>query len=277
MRRPACIMSFFRTPKGLLLVILLVLTAVSAPKAGLALVMPGIAASIAAASAIDLAILRWRTARWQIPSGAMLTALIVAMVLSPHEPWPIVVLTSVLGVLSKYVFRARLANVFNPAALAMVVTYYLFHTGQSWWGALPELPAPFLVLLIGTGFFISDRVNKLPLVLAFLGAYYVLFTVMAYAGYADRVQAIFRAPDLHASLYFAFFILTDPPTSPTRHREQILCGVVVAVAAFAIFEGIGSVHYLLSGALVGNMWEAWRRTRTSTSSRTARRLAGAQA
>jgi len=270
-------MSFFRTPKGLLLVVLVVLTAASVPKAGVALVMPGVAASIVISSAIDLAILRWRTRRWQIPSGAMLTALIVAMVLSPHEPWPVVVVTSVIGVLSKYVFRARLANVFNPAALAMVVTYYLFHTGQSWWGALPELPMPFIVLLIGTGLFISDRVNKLPLVLAFLGAYYLLFTAMAYAGHADRVQAIFRAPDLHASLYFAFFILTDPPTSPTRHTEQIVCGVIVALAAFGIFESIGSVHYLLSGALVGNMWEAWRRTRTSTSSRTVRRVAGAQA
>jgi Na+-translocating ferredoxin:NAD+ oxidoreductase RnfD subunit len=252
-------MSFFRTPKGLLLVVLAMLTAAAAPKAGLALVLPGIAGSIAAASAIDVVLLRWRTRRWQIPSGAMLTALIVAMVLSPHEPWPIVVVTAVIGVVSKYLFRGALANIFNPAALAMVVTFYLFHTGQSWWGALPELPAVAILLLIATGVFISDRVNKLPLVLAFLGAYYLLFTVAAYAGFADKVQAIFRAPDLHASLYFAFFILTDPPTSPVRHREQIICGALVAVAAFAIFESIGSVHYLLSGVLVGNIWEAWRR------------------
>jgi Na+-translocating ferredoxin:NAD+ oxidoreductase RnfD subunit len=268
-------MSFFRTPKGLLLGVLAVLAAVSAPVAGLRLVMPGIVASMVSASIVDAVLLRWRTGRWQVPSGAMLTALIVAMVLSPHEPWPIVVVTAVLGVVSKYVIRARLANVFNPAALALVATFYLFHTGQSWWGALPELPWPFIGLLLGAGIFISDRVNKLPLVLAFLGVYYLLFTGAAYAGFADRVQAIFRAPDLHASLYFAFFILTDPPTSPTRHGEQVLAGALVALASFVVFASAGAVHYLLSGVLVGNVWEAWRRTRTATSSRARRPAAPA--
>jgi Na+-translocating ferredoxin:NAD+ oxidoreductase RnfD subunit len=254
-------MSFFRTPKGLLLVVLAILTAAAAPKAGIARVLPGIAASLASAAALDALLIRWRTKKWQVPSGALLTALIVAMVLSPHEPWPVVLATTIIGIFSKYVFRGPLANVFNPAAFGLVIAFYAFHTGQSWWGALPELPTAAIALLIGMGVFISDRENKLPLVIAFLGVYFLLFTGAAYAGLADKVQAIFRAPDLHAALYFAFFILTDPPTSPTRHREQIICGILVAVAAFAIFESLGSVHYLLSAVLAGNMWEAARRAR----------------
>lgn len=70
---------------------------------------------------------------------------------------------------------------------------------------------------------------------------------------------IFRTPDIEAVLYFAFFILTDPPTSPAKYRDQIICGLIVAVVSYALFELAGVVYYLLAGVLVGNVWEAWRR------------------
>jgi len=100
---------------------------------------------VLAAGLVDLAILRWREGTWEFPSGALLTGLIVAMVLSPHEPWHVAAVTSVLAVVSKYLFRTRSANVFNPAALAIVATFYVFDTGQSWWGALPDVPPAALV------------------------------------------------------------------------------------------------------------------------------------
>ena len=137
----------------------------------------------------------------------------------------------------------------------------MFHPAQSWWGAMGELPLPAIVLLIGTGIFIADRVNKIPLVQAFLGVYFLLFTVSAYLGEPGQVAAMFRAPNLHAVLYFAFFILTDPPTSPVKHRDQVVCGVIAALSAFAVFEVVRSVYYLLAGVLAGNIWDAVRRGR----------------
>ena len=80
------------------------------------------------------------------------------------------------------------------------------------------------------------------------------------------VAEIYRAPDLHASLFFAFFILTDPPTSPTRYAHQIICGALVAVVSFAVFEGLGAAHYLLAGVLVGNVYEGVRRSAAKTPS-----------
>ena len=63
-------------------------------------------------------------------------------------------------------------------------------------------------------------------------------------------------------MFFAFFILTDPPTSPARYRDQIVCGALVAFVSYAVFELMGVVYYLLAGVLVGNVWEAWRRWRS---------------
>lgn len=166
--------------------------------------------------------------------------------------------------MSKYLIRTRSANVFNPAAFGLVVTFHAFDTAQNWWGALPDLPlAAALGALFVTGGFITNRVNKTPLVLAFMAAYYLLFTVTAFAGDPGRVAEVFRTPDLHAVLFFAFFILTDPPTSPTRYGDQVVCGVLIAVASYAVFELLGAAHYLLAGVLVGNIWEAARRSRSS--------------
>ena len=252
---------FFRTPKGLLLIVLAVLLGVAAPLTGLARVLPGLLTASLVAMAIDAPILRWRIGSWAFPSGALLTGLIVAMVLSPHQPWYVTATTAAVGILSKYVVRTRSANVFNPAALGLVATYFVFGTEQDWWGALGAAPVFALVLLIGTGVFIADRVNKMPIVLVFLGTYYLFFTAAAFASNPARVAEIFRPPDLQAVLFFAFFILTDPPTSPVRYDDQIWCAIVVALSSVAVFEGLGAVYYLLAGVLVGNVWEAWNRVR----------------
>lgn len=173
--------------------------------------------------------------------------------------------TSVIAILSKYVFRSRAANVFNPAALAIIGSFYVFHTGQSWWGALTDVMPVAKVALVAAGMFIAGRVNKMPLVLAFLGAYFVLFTVTAFVSNPLPVAEIFRTPDVEAALFFAFIILTDPPTSPAKSPDQIVCGLIVAVVSYAFFEWAGVVYYLLAGVLAGNVWEAWRRANRRTS------------
>ncbi|MBP6715700.1 MAG: RnfABCDGE type electron transport complex subunit D, partial [Acidobacteria bacterium] len=261
MSRTQAVRKFFKTPKGLLTIVLVALAAMAAPREGFDHVLPELLAAVVVAAVMDVVILRLRHPRWEFPSGAILTGLIIAMVLSPFEPWWVSAATSAIAIASKYVLRTKSANIFNPAALALVISYYAFNTGQSWWGALPELMPAAVAALFISGIFITDRVNKMPLVLAFLGVYYALFTATAYFGDAAKVAEIFRAPDLHAVLYFAFFMLTDPPTAPIKYQDQIFCGALVAVVSYALFETVGVVYYLLAGLMVGNVWEAWRRVR----------------
>jgi Na+-translocating ferredoxin:NAD+ oxidoreductase RnfD subunit len=250
---------FFRTPKGLLTIVLLVLLAIAASHEGVRAVVPAVLGAVVTAGVMDVLILRTRHTRWEFPSGAILTALIVAMVLSAQTPATVVALTAALAVVSKYVVRTRAGNVFNPAALAIVATFPLFHPGESWWGALADVTPLAQVALLAGGIFIADRVNKMPLVLAFLAAYYLLFTATAFVSDPSWVAEVFRAPDLQAVLFFALFILTDPPTSPVKYRDQIVFAIVVALCSYVIFEWMGVVYYLLAGVLIGNVWEAWRR------------------
>jgi Na+-translocating ferredoxin:NAD+ oxidoreductase RnfD subunit len=250
---------FFRSPKGMLIVLLPILAITAALGSGFALVAPVVLGGVLGAVIVDLPILRYREGEWVVPDGAILTGLVIAMVLSPMEPWYVAAITGAVGVLSKYLIRVGRANVFNPAALALVATFYVFDTGQSWWGALPEITPLALILLFATGIFITDRVNKIPLVLSFLGTYYLLVTATAFAGQPAKVAELYRTPDLHAALFFAFFMVTDPPTSPPKARDQLVNGVITAVVSYAVFELIGAAYFLLAGLLFANAWEAWRR------------------
>lgn len=178
--------------------------------------------------------------------------------------------TAVLAIASKHLARSYLANVFNPAALALVAAAILFGSGQSWWGALPDRPPLTLGILLGLGMVMASRVHKLPMVLAFLGTYLFLFTITAFIVEPAEVAEIFRAPDLNAALFFAVFMLDDPPTSPVRPVDQLQFGVIVAWVSYLVFVRLGAVYYLLAGLLVGNLWEAWRRWIERRDSRGAR-------
>jgi Na+-translocating ferredoxin:NAD+ oxidoreductase RnfD subunit len=250
---------WIRTPKGLLLIVLPVLVAIAAPAEGLNAIAPGLVSAVLVAGVIDGVILRVRRGRWEFPDGAILTGMLVAMVLSAQQPWPDVAITAAVAILSKHLIRSRAANVFNPAAFGLVATFYVLDTGHSWWGALPNVAPWAQLALLVTGIFIAERVNKLPLVLAFFGIYYALVTVAAYGGNAAQVAELFRTPDLQAAFFFAVFILTDPPTSPVKHRAQVTYGAIVAIVSYIVFQWVGAVYYLLAGVLVANVWEAWQR------------------
>ncbi|MDQ2785435.1 MAG: RnfABCDGE type electron transport complex subunit D, partial [Chloroflexota bacterium] len=170
---------FFRTPKGYLLIVLVLLAALAAVHAGVRHVAPGLIGSVAAAMLVDIAIVRVLRGVWFFPSGALLSGLIVALILSPAEPWYVPAITAALAVASKYLLRTKQGHIFNPAALALVAAYFLFASGQDWWGALSNLPMPFLLVLLATGLFVADRVNKLPMVLIFTGCYFLLFAAYA--------------------------------------------------------------------------------------------------
>ena len=64
-------------------------------------------------------------------------------------------------------------------------------------------------------------------------------------------------PVTEVTVYFA----CDPPTAPTKPRDQLVCGALIGLVSFAAFEWLGVVTYLLVGLLAGNLLEAGRRLR----------------
>jgi Na+-translocating ferredoxin:NAD+ oxidoreductase RnfD subunit len=244
-------MRFVRTPKAQLLLIFTILFAIAAPFAGGAGLSTNLAAASVPACLIDGIWMSVNSRRWRFPTSALLSAMIVFFILSTRESWLIVAWTSSFAVISKRVLRTEREHIFNPAALALVWAPVAFGSGESWWGALGDAAWAWIPVLLVTGLFLADRLNKLPLVLTFLAVYFGFFTIASVSN-PRAVAEMFREPFLQAALFLAFFMLTDPPTSPNRYRDQVWFGLLAAISAgVAQLAGAGQV-YLLVGVLVSN-------------------------
>ena len=131
MSRTARVRRFLKTPKGLLTIVLAILVAVAAPHEGIRVVGPGLLSAVLVAGLLDAVILRARHTRWHFPSGAVLTAMLVALVPSAQAPWYVAAAMSTVAVLSKYAFRSRAGTTFNPAALGIVALFPLFRRARA--------------------------------------------------------------------------------------------------------------------------------------------------
>jgi Na+-translocating ferredoxin:NAD+ oxidoreductase RnfD subunit len=254
---------FLRTPKGRLTLVFLPLLLLAGTSYGWAAALPHVLSAVAGACALDLLAFRLLGRAWRWPDGALLSGLIVAFVLGPETPWAVTLVVGAAATASKHmlVFGPGRGHVFNPAALALLVSVPVFAAGHSWWGALPELPWPWLLALLAGGAIVVDRVDKFPLALAFAGTYFGLFTLAALTslGAPARVAEMFRPPFVQTALFVAVFMVTDPPTAPGRYADQVWIGALVAgVAVAAQLLGIGQ-SYLLVGLLAGNLAWAGRR------------------
>jgi Na+-translocating ferredoxin:NAD+ oxidoreductase RnfD subunit len=248
-----------RTPKGTLLLIFALLLGVAATATGWPVVLPHVLAAVAGACLAEVAFVAVLSRRLAWPSSALLSGLIVAFILGPDTAHVVTLFVGVLATASKHLLTTSRGHVFNPAALALLVSIPVFATGQSWWGAGGDLAWPFLALVIAGGALIVDRINKFPLVLAFAGTYFGLFTLISLADPA-AVAEMFRAPFVQAALFLALFMLTDPPTSPGRYPDQVWVGMLAALTA-CVGQLVGAGQaYLLLGVLVGNAALAVRRT-----------------
>ncbi len=252
---------FFRSPKGFLLLLLLGLTAVAAPFEGPGRVAGSTLGAVTASVLLDAALTLLRRGVLIFPDGALVSGLIVALVLSPAEAWYVPIAGGAIAVASKHLLRTPQYHLFNPAALALLVSALGFSSGQPWWGALADAPAPFILLLLAAGYLVMERVNKRAQVLAFTGTYFGLFTLAAFLhlGEPTRIAEAFRVPFLNAALFFAFFMLTDPPTSPNRAEDQVWFGMLVGVTSVAAYLILPGPSFLFLGLLVGNAWLAVRR------------------
>jgi len=221
-------------------------------------VTPHLLGAIAGACGVELMASTFLNRKMSWPTSALLSGTIVAFILAPETPLVETIWIAGLATASKYLIATARGHIFNPAALALLVSIPLFATGQSWWGAGGDLSWPFVLLVFAGGALIADRINKFPLVLTFCGVYFGSFTLL---GFADPYAAaeMFRAPFVQAALFLALFMLTDPPTSPGRYPEQLWVGALAALTAcVAQLAGAGQA-YLLVGVLVGNAAVAtWR-------------------
>ena len=254
-----------RSPKALVVMLLLLLIALALWRAGPSKTIPQLTLAAAIAVAIDIAIGLWRRGLTRFPTGGLVTGLMIGMILAPAASLLAVSVAAAGALASKHLLRVPRFHLFNPAAAGLLGSLLLVPAAQSWWGSLADLPAPFVLILLAGGAVVVWRVNRVPSTLAFFGLYFMAFTAAAmWPGQpSPLLAAVFRPPFLNAAVFFGFLMLTDPSTSPSRTPEQLTFGAITAIASAITFMVIHGLHYLFIGLLLANAWYAWHRTTRS--------------
>jgi Na+-translocating ferredoxin:NAD+ oxidoreductase RnfD subunit len=236
---------------------------------------------VAVATAWSLeALLEWidarangRPARWREGNAidfflsAHISAMAVSMLLYPGgRLWPVVLATAV-AVGSKVVLRfevdGRMRHVLNPSNIGIATVLVLFPqvsiappyqftealSGYGNW----LLPA----VLIATGTFLNFRfTHRLPLIAAWLGGFVLQAALRSALLGTAFVPALVPMTGL-AFLLFTFYMVTDPPTSPSSLKAQIAFGASVA-AAYGLLMAFHIVFGLFfSLAIVCTVRGAW--------------------
>lgn len=254
---PSGFRKYVKTPKGYVTILLIALAIIGAFHLSDVRGLANVCLAVATAVVVDGIVAIMQHRQKFLSDGGIVTALIIALVLVTSAPWYVVVATTAIGIISKHVLKSGRKPLFNPAAVGLLIAIYVFHVGESWWGDLSALPQIFLLCVIVAGYLITQRVNKFPQVFSFLAVSFVIFGI---AGMLHDSLAAdsFRNPIINSTLFLAFFMMTDPPTSPAKYSEQIRFGIITALVSCVVYLVFGGLTYDLIGLLVANAWKAWK-------------------
>lgn len=185
--------------------------------------------------------------------SSILTALILSLIITPAASFKdITFFTAAAGlaIASKYLLAIRYKHIFNPAAIAVVLTAFGPQESASWWvGASVLLP----IVVVG-GLLISRKIRRLGMVLTFIATAILSTLFFVWLSGRDTGVAL-QNVILHSSLFFlAFVMLTEPWTSPATKGKRIIYALIVGIL-FAPALHVGSIYSTPELALVvGNIF-----------------------
>jgi glycine betaine catabolism B len=185
-----------------------------------------------------------------------ITAEILTLIMGPFHPldnWQFILLAGVVSMVSKYVIVYKKRHIFNPAALAMVVSALVLSQSASWWaGSKYMLP----VVVLG-GLIMAYKLRWFHLVLTFLATYSALIVGFSLYDGVDLASSLTILRDTYlnsAILFFSFVMLTEPLTAPSRRQNRMIYGVFIAAVLIILQRFYFTIYYNLELALViGNI------------------------
>ena len=160
--------------------------------------------------------------------SSILTGLILTLIITPpasiHEA-PFLFAAAGLAIASKYIIAIHNKHIFNPVAIAVVLTAFGPQQSASWWvGTISLLP----FVIIG-GLLVVRKIKRIRMVSLFFIVALISTTALALIGHMDLGTTI-QATLFHSSLFFlGFVMLTEPVTSPTTTTKRSWYAVIVGL------------------------------------------------
>lgn len=186
--------------------------------------------AVAVAQAVDIALTYLKTKKFIYANSATISALIITNIIMPGQ-FLLLGVMSATAMILKHIIRFEKKPVFNPAASAGLVVPLLFAaTGISvnvienmtGWGNSTLGNILGTVVIIVFGLLVSARIKRLASTITYL------------VGFAVMTLLTFGMAGLQYFPFFgAFFMFTEPRTTPAKTKHQIIFGI-----APLVFTGI---------------------------------------
>ena len=199
----------------------------------------------------------WKLPRYD-PRSALISALSLSLLLRVGHP-ALAVLAAVVTISSKFLFRVDNRYVFNPTNFGLIVMMLL--TDQVWvspgqWGSV----AFFGFLLASLGVVVVNRAARSDVTYAFLASY-VSIVVGRTVWLGDPASIAIHQLQNGGLVLFAFFMISDPKTTPTSRGGRMLFGLLVALGAaymqFVLYRPNGLLWSLVASAAIVPMINRW--------------------
>ncbi|GAC1456902.1 MAG: hypothetical protein PVSMB2_11040 [Ktedonobacteraceae bacterium] len=160
--------------------------------------------------------------------SASITALILVLIINPAQSpvtFQFLGWAAILAMASKYILALNKKHLFNPAAIAVVLTSFVLGESASWWvGTASMLP----IVLLG-GLLVARKIRQVDVVLYFCVAVLVGVAVFALilgkSSFTALNQMFMQSP----LFFFAFIMLTEPLTAPPTRTLRRLYAVLTGI------------------------------------------------
>lgn len=165
------------------------------------------------------------------PLSALITSLSLTLLLRTDHI-ELAALAALLAIGSKFLLRMNGKHIFNPANFAIVVL--IVTSDDAWissgqWGSA----AIGALALACLGFIVLTHAKRSETTFAFLTGFAAL-TVGRAIWLGDPLSIPLHQLSSGALLIFAFFMISDPKTTPDSRAGRIIYGLLVATVAYVI-------------------------------------------
>jgi len=198
---------------------------------------------------IEMAIVKVTGQKPRVPLVAIITGLIIGSVAPIDASFFLIIAACLIAETTKFFLKAKGRNIFNPAAIGLLVALVAFGAGDEWWAAVSVhahgLLIPLAAILIIAAY--EGRRWIAGLSAAGVGAVGIIILSGTGLSGAGVVASI-----LSVNYFFAFLMVADPKTSPNAPAGQILYGVgIAAISALLLFAHVP--YSLLISLIVANI------------------------